>query len=52
MRCSETVKEMQCAKTNDQQWSRIVPDFFDVRAAGLQCSSVSRHIPDQSSCDS
>ena len=33
MRGSETVKVMDCDKTNDQQWSRVVPDSFDVRTA-------------------
>ena len=30
MRDSETFKEMECAKTNDQQWNRMVFDSFDV----------------------
>ena len=33
MRDSETFKEMECAKTNDQQWNRTVSDSFDVRRA-------------------
>ena len=33
MRDSETFKEMECAKTNDEQWNRTVSDSFDVRTA-------------------
>ena len=33
MRDSGTFKEMECAKTNDQQWNRTVCDSFNVRAA-------------------
>lgn len=52
MRGNETFKEMDYAKTNDQQWNGVVPDSFDVRTAWPQCSSVSGHIRDQSSCGS
>ena len=33
IRDSETLKDVQCAKTSDQQWNRTVPDFFDVHTA-------------------
>ena len=39
MRDSEAFKETDYAKTNDQQWNRIVLDSFDVHTVLLQCSS-------------
>ena len=33
MRDSETFQEMECAKTNDQQWNRTLCDSFNVRTA-------------------
>ena len=33
IRDSETFKEVECAKTSDQQWNRTVSDSFDVYTA-------------------
>ena len=52
MRGNETFKEMDYAKTNDQEWNGVVPDSFDVRTAWPQCAPVSGHIRDQSFCGS
>ena len=49
MRSNETLKEMDCVQTNDQQWNGVVPDSFDVRTASPQRSSVPGYIRDQSS---
>ena len=36
MRDNEMFKEMDCAKTNDQQWNGVVPDYFHVRTTWPQ----------------
>ena len=41
MRDNEMFKEMDCAKTNDQQWNGVVPDSFHVRTTWPQCTFVS-----------
>ena len=49
MRGNEMFKEMNYAKTSDQQWYEVAPDSFDVRKTWTQCMSVSEHVRDQCS---
>ena len=50
VRRREASKEMDYAKTRDQQWNGVVPDSFDVPTTWPPCASVSGHFRDQSSC--
>ena len=43
VRNSKMFKETNYVKTNDQQWSRVVPDACDARKTRTQCMSVSGH---------
>ena len=43
VRSNEMFKEMNCVKTNDQQWYRVVPDVCDIRKTRTQYMSVSGH---------
>ena len=49
MQGNEMFKEMNYAKTNDQQWYEVVSDSFDVQKTWTQCMSVSGHIREQCS---
>ena len=49
MRGNEMFKETNYAKTNDQQWYGVVPDFFGVRKTWTQCMFVLGLIRDQCS---
>ena len=43
MQGNEMFKEMNYAKTSDQQWYEVVPDLFGVRKTWTRYVSVSGH---------